>query len=348
MSTLAVIRHLPAILTAEKSFRRNPAIGSPALNARGLHRRRVQFANAMATRRRAAIAPGVRPEERAAFDRDGIVVRENALPQDLFERLVTELSNDPRPAWEFQQGRAVDRTFPLPPKPDGTAISELPAFARRPDVNSLIAYAAGRTGHMLQIMQSVRVLADEAEADPQSNFHADTFHANAKFWLFLHDVEDEDGPFAYVPGSHVLTPQRLAWEDDHARHWTERGDKHHKAGSFRVHADELADLGYGAPRTFPVKANTLVVADTFGFHRRTPAQRQSMRTAFYGRSRRNPFMPWNGLDPLDLPHVRGRSYHWYLASQDRKAKRGKKADYQFVGPKLVMGAEANPPLTSGQ
>ena len=46
--------------------------------------------------------------------------------------------------------------------------------------------------------------------------HADTFHPTAKFWLFLDDVGIEDGPFAYVPGSHKLTPERLAWEHEQA------------------------------------------------------------------------------------------------------------------------------------
>jgi hypothetical protein len=55
-----------------------------------------------------------------------------------------------------------------------------------------------------------------------------------------------------------------------------------------------------------VKANTLVVADTFGFHARTPSQGQTCRVELYGSLRRNPFLPWSGLDPLSLPYVRER------------------------------------------
>lgn len=336
MSVLKVLSAAPAILSAQKSFRSNAAIGSTALNAKGLHRRRVALAAAMAARRRKALQSRIHPAEREAFDRDGIVVRENALPRDLFRELQRELASTPLPAWELRQGSAIDRTFPVPARPDGTAFGELSAFIRRNDVKDLIAYVAGRAGHTIAMLQTVAVTPEDGAADPQANFHADTFHSNAKFWLFLHDVPEQDGPFTYVPGSHILTPERLNWEDDQAKHWSSRGDEHHQAGSFRVHSDELSALGYGAPRTFPVKANTLVVADTFGFHRRTPSTRPTTRTALYGMSRRDPFMPWNGLDFYDMPPLRGRAFRIHLAMEDRRAAQGKGVTYHNVGPQIAM------------
>src|SRR3546814_16690873 len=48
--------------------------------------------------------------------------------------------------------------------------------------------------------------------DPQTALHSDTFHPTMKAWFFLHDVADDEGPFQYVPGSHRLTPERIAWE----------------------------------------------------------------------------------------------------------------------------------------
>ena len=33
-----------------------------------------------------------------------------------------------------------------------------------------------------------------------------------KAWLFLTDVARDEGPLTYIPGSHRLTPARLAWE----------------------------------------------------------------------------------------------------------------------------------------
>ena len=44
-----------------------------------------------------------------------------------------------------------------------------------------------------------------------------------------------------------------------------------RQGSFRADPDDLKTLGLPEPRIFAVPANTLVVADTFGFHARGPS-----------------------------------------------------------------------------
>ncbi len=327
----------PAVLTAEKSFRRNPVIGSHRLNAKGLHRRRVSLAAKMAERRRAALASQIDADERARFDRDGFVIRPNVLPLDLLERVREQLATTPLPAWEMRQGQTINRVMPVPL--DGSALTELGRFVRQRDINALIGYAAGRTGNVLTMLQTIAVDPASGEADPQAHLHADTFHPTAKFWLFLHDVGDDDGPFAYVPGSHRLTPERLAWEDAEARTATQSDDPHHAAGSFRLTEDQLGRLGYGPLQRFPVPANTLVVADTYGFHRRVESLRPTVRTSLYGVARRNPFAPWNGLDLRDLPFVRERGMSFYLSGEDRRAKQGKKVVYRNVGTILANAGQ---------
>jgi len=225
--------------------------------------------------------------------------------------------------------------MPLPPAGEGTATAELAAFLRSRGVRELAGYAAGRAGHIIGMLQTIAVDPLSGDADPQASLHADTFHPTAKMWLFLHDVGEEDGPFAYVPGSHRLTPERLAWEHEQALSATAHGDAHHAAGSFRLPEHRLDDLGYGPLRTFPVPANTLVVADTYGFHRRCPSRRATIRTSLYGVLRRNPFMPWNGLDPYDLPVLRERVMRTHLALQDRRARTGKRVVYANVGAILA-------------
>ena len=328
---LHVTLSAPAILTAEKSFRKNPVIGSQALNVRGLHRRRVAWAHALSARRRRALAHRLDETERMALDRDGIVVRHNALPPDMAHRLQMELREEPRPAWEMRQGESVNRVMPLPAKANGTAASELAGFLRRSDIRDLVGYAAGRSGHILAMLQTIAVDPRQGDPDPQAMLHADTFHPTAKLWLFLHAVGETDGPFAYVPGSHRLTPERLRWEHEQALIATSTGDIHHAAGSFRLRETDLAALGYGPARTFSVPANTLVVADTYGFHRRSTSMRPTVRTALYGILRRNPFVPWNGLDGYDLPFLRDRVMRTHLALQDRSARRGKRVVYTNVG-----------------
>ena len=61
--------------------------------------------------------------------------------------------------------------------------------------------------------------------------------------------------------------------------------------------ETLAALGLPPPRAIAVPANTLVVADTFGFHARGPSARPTARVEIWAMGRRNPFLPWAGLDP---------------------------------------------------
>ena len=50
--------------------------------------------------------------------------------------------------------------------------------------------------------------------------------------------------------------------------------RRHRQGSFRVTTGRVARDGSPEPRVFAVPANTLVVADTFGFHARGPSSGQ--------------------------------------------------------------------------
>jgi hypothetical protein len=144
--------------------------------------------------------------------------------------------------------------------------------------------------------------------------------AAAKAWLFLRDVAEEDGPFVYVPRSHRLTPGRLERERTQSETAAAAQDRNHAAGSFRAGAAETAAMGYRPPVSFAVPANTLVVADTHGFHARGPSLRPSVRVALYGSLRRNPFLPWTGLDPMSLPGLRGRSAQLFGAWLDLEAR----------------------------
>jgi hypothetical protein len=144
---------------------------------------------------------------------------------------------------------------------------------------------------------------NDREPDPQTALHADTFHPTVKAWLFLTDVAEDEGPFVYVPGSHRMTPERLAWEKERSIHASAGLDRLSSRGSLRVRPDELSGLGLPAPKAFAVPANTLVVADTSGFHARGLSVRPSTRVEIWTYGRRNPFVPWTGLDPLSLPGI---------------------------------------------
>ncbi|HEY8610579.1 MAG TPA: hypothetical protein VIL69_04725, partial [Roseomonas sp.] len=107
--------HLAAIATSSRSFAHNPFLGSDRLNRWGLHARRVAVAQRMAQTRRARLAAALSPEDREAFERDGIVVKPDVLPPATFARLRAEIEALRAPAREIVQGDAVTRLIPLSP-----------------------------------------------------------------------------------------------------------------------------------------------------------------------------------------------------------------------------------------
>src|SRR3546814_12538642 len=74
----------------------------------------------------------------------------------------------------------------------------------------------------------------------------------------------------------------------------------------RIEPRELAELSLPPPQRFAVPANTLVVADTCGFHGRCPSSKSARRVEIWAYSRRNPFLPWTGLDMFSLPGLASR------------------------------------------
>jgi hypothetical protein len=177
------------------------------------------------------------------------------------------------------------------------AMPALQAVLGSPEWRGLIRYIGSRDAEPVVWIQTILRHAAAGPADPQTALHADTFHPTVKAWLFLTDVAADAGPFTYVPGSHLATPERLAWERRTSLAARQSPVAATRQGSFRVSPDELRAMGLPGPRLFAVPANTLVVADTFGFHARGPSCGPSLRVEVWAYGRRSPFLPWAGLDP---------------------------------------------------
>ncbi len=144
-------------------------------------------------------------------------------------------------------------------------------------------------------IQTIFTQVDDGPTDPQTSMHIDTFHPTMKAWLLLEDVAEEDGPLTYVPGSHLRTPRREVWE----RRLSIRASdpKTRKTGgAFRITKPQMARLRSAKPKRFAAPANTLIVADTYGFHARRRSAGPSMRLEIWAYSRGNPFAPWTRFD----------------------------------------------------
>lgn len=284
-------------------------VGSPTLNRYGLHRKRLKTARAITKLRRLQTVRLQSAAERELLEQ-GCVAIENFLSDAEFAALHSEVT------------AAVDAAAavtPLPEKPevwgfgntdrhqwgfdrfDGSTLNRFVdpgerarAFAARRELKRLSRVVTGRKHHAGRVYIYQTVNGDDAEIpDLQRDFHRDTFFNALKYWLFLDPVRAEDGPMTYVPTSHRLTPERIAWEEAKAAAAVQariEGNRAGMSGSFRIAEEEIAGLGLPAPKSFTVPANTLVVANVFGFHRRGDAEPGTRRLALYGNHRPQPFL----------------------------------------------------------
>jgi hypothetical protein len=323
---------LLALATGAKSFADNPILGSPRLNRAGLHVARKRIAHALADRRRARLARALAPELRAQFDRDGFVVVRDVLPPADFRRLQDDILGAELDCRAHQQGDTVTRRVALGP----AARRRFPALAAlvdSPRWKGIMAYVASSRNAPLYYIQTVAGGLDADLPDPQVHLHSDTFHPSMKAWLFLTDVADDGRPLTYVAGSHRLTPQRARWEQARAVA-IDRADRLSQRGSLRIEVEELAMLGLPPPTRFAVPANTLVAIDTSGFHARADSDRPTLRVELWAYSRRSPFLPWTGRDPLSWRPLAVRRMEWLGAIVDWLDRRGwMKQHWRPAGPR---------------
>jgi len=110
-------------------------------------------------------------------------------------------------------------------------------------------------------------------------------------------VAIENGPFNYYAGSHKLSWKRLKWEYYRSVHFQEHLDGYSERGSFRPSDYEKKQLGITNLKEFVVPKNTLVIANTYGFHFRGQGEPGAVRDALWMSSWRAPFVP------LPLPNT---------------------------------------------
>ena len=295
-----------SLLTRKKSFR-DPWVGHPGLNRRWqLHRHRVQLAETLCLWRRL-----LRPAHLASLERDGFVALENFLPQPEFEASRDEVEavvgrasrlhpvqDNTRPGFRPKQpfaggfdrfdGGTLNRFLHIDPE----QMPRAAAFSHDQRLSAGSRQVIGLPMNPRKLDIYLTVHGEETRTpDLQKVLHRDTFFRALKFWFFLRPVQPQDGPFEYVPGSHRLDSSRLRWEQTTAIAAAEKRRQPDVSGSFRIREESLAELGLPRPVALTCPANTLVLADVFGFHRRGAAAYGQQRLALYGWNRPYPFLP---------------------------------------------------------
>jgi hypothetical protein len=327
------------VATGAKSFAGNPILGSERLDRRGLHVKRCEMADRMAWNRRARMEHLVEADDRAAFARDGFVLERDFLAPDLYAAVCEEARAHTALCQEMRQGRAVTRRVTLD-EADRSVLPHCRAAVADPRFDGVVRYVASHNARPLYYLQSIIADPDRGEEDPQTSLHLDTFHPIAKAWLFLQDVGEDDGPFQFVPGSHLFDARRRAWEYDQSLAASVAENRYHSRGSFRAGPEDLERMGLPQPRRMAVPGNTLVVADTHAFHGRTPSPKPTIRIELYATLRRNPFSLGIGPDPLAAPWVRDRPAALLHRAMEVSEKLGLRGNsWPLRGPKRMDSPE---------
>lgn len=264
-----------------------PAHATAGLQA-AFVRWRLRRAHAHAAERRERLLHWLDGVDAATFARNGFVVKRELLPREQFEALAAQVRGWPAAARELRHGDTVTRRVAA----DAALLRAAPALAAllqgRP-WSGLTRYVAARQRPLPAFVQTVVTPAPPGARDPQTQLHSDAAQPAMKAWYFLQDVGDDDAPLCYVPGSHRLTPERLAWE---LRCRLRPAEPAAEPGGApvapprRVEKAELAAMGLGHPARLVVPANTLIVADTFGFHKRARARHATTRVEVWAGSAR--------------------------------------------------------------
>lgn len=329
-----------AIFTGASSFVANPVLGSKMLNRMGLHVVRYTLAHALAHFRWLFLAWKMPSDLRRRFHRDGYVVIEDFLDQDAFAALRLETETVEGEARELSQGDARTQRILL----DDQVLAGHPAltgFKGDKKFQHYLDYAGSFSYPALLYLQRIRNGITKGNQgavakDPQKNIHSDTFHPTMKAWYFLDDVDRADGPFTYVAGSHQLTWKRLKWEYKKSITAVDQPDGYSEKGSMRATLDDLGEMEFGHPQGLPLKANSLVIANTHGFHCRGQAEGRRGRFELWAMTRLPPFWP---LPIMALKMIRPLqealiTRHWRRLDK-KNAARGVPSTWHVINPKKV-------------
>lgn len=263
-----------AVLTGSKT------IDSRALNLAGVQPLRAVLARLLYNLRRGPHEPMI-----SDLARTGILTCEDFLPPAAFTALQREAEDymgESAPTL-LHHGSTEVRHFPL----EQVDAERFPHLAQWPDHQQVMALAAAaerrkcRGRSQMPLIEEVRV-GDYSEPDPQTRLHADTFFNTHKIWLYLDDVDDDDAAFVYVPGSHLLDRVRLREDYLESTRTNE--------ASRRVTDEEIRSRGL-EQRIVRCPRNTLLVANTCGYHCRGVGDAGTSRRALFMMFRFNPFAP---------------------------------------------------------
>lgn len=318
-SCLRWITDFFALFTQAKSFKDNAIIGNSLLNRLGLHILRLIIAHSFFYLRQQSLFFLISRDERQQLRQQGFLLIPNALDQQSFTALSTAfdqvITNDmsdlqlPNKAAISRQGDTVSHAQLL--VPELQQLTGITAILNSPAILNRLRYASGTLLSPWFYFLRIKNTRLQGEQDPQKTAHADAFHPTMKAWLFTHEVSSENGPFCYYPGSHRLSLKRIRWEYRQSLLAKTSTNRYTARGSFRLSEADRETLDLAPMQQFTVPANSLIVANTYGFHCRGKAAADAQRDSLWASAWRAPFIP------LPLPDNKRLRAFFYRKMQNK-------------------------------
>lgn len=257
-------------------------VESPALNRLGVQPFRTVMARAVLNARPRRVAPGVADVVRAV-ERDGFVAIHDYLPQTTFEAVERE-------------ARALLASGQRTTLRHGcNALEQVDLVSNRDGAPATVGWLGGDDflfgvfealeHHPIRRLAGHRIVerlvqGEGDDVDPETQLHSDTYFSTHKAWLYVTDVRLENAPLSYVRGSHRLSLRQLGY--------VYRESVGENKGSRRISDEELGERRL---EVLTCRKNTLVVANTFGFHKRLRGVPGEERIAVQMSVRAHPFRP---------------------------------------------------------
>ena len=277
-------RALRSLIEPARALTAAKTVDNRVLNLAGLQAVRAVAAR-IVYRARPHDAASVRPEVERLVD-DGCVEIPRLLDSTMLARVREEaliaLERERHASSIHDHGGALVEQVDLRKVRRGRYPS-LDALVEHDTIRAVLSGAERRPLNLWSSLCAVERVTHRGQAhDRESDLHTDTFFNTHKAWLYLEDVDVDAGPFVFVPTSHRLTAERL-WQIYLESVTTNKGSR-------RVLTAEL-DRQRVVERVFTCDGNTLVAANTAGYHRRMRGRDGSTRLAVHFSVRHNPFLP---------------------------------------------------------
>ncbi len=234
-------------------------------------------------------------EEINTLQNDGILVIENFLPENEFSALEEECQRIMKNEKMDDVRQDGSNTISMKSlfKLDSKTYPGVFSFLSNKKLKNLFEAAEKRKisfskGNITVLIQHLQQGYDKTLLDPETELHSDTFFNTHKAWLYMNDVEMKNAPFVFVKGSHKVEKTnhyQIAY--DYTNGKIERA-KSDRGGSRRISEEELKkdDMERSV---YMCKKNTLVIANTMGYHCREEGEGGNERLTLAVSARFNPF-----------------------------------------------------------